>query len=73
MINCNNDYQWEKVGNVNKTNFSLNVMKKYSYLNEHEFINPITEEDIGVCLIVNVTKDDLATTDITLDDSKCKK
>lgn len=73
LISCKNDYEWIKDGNNLTTSFKLGVMKKYSYFNNDEYINPITNEDISNCLIINVTKDKYSSIDVKLDDSKCQK
>lgn len=72
IINCIGDYSWLQVDNVNKTSFKLNVMKKYNYFSEQDYVNPITNEEISNCLIVNVVKNENSTIDVILDDNKCK-
>lgn len=73
IINCSGDYVWEKDEVGNKAFFKLGVMKKYGYFNEEDYINPITNEEIGNCLIVNVIKDEFSTITVVLDDNECKK
>ena len=71
LINCNKDYKWEKVGNVNRTTFTLNVMKKYDYFKNEDFIDPVTMKDVSDCLIIEVTKDELYNINVYLDNKKC--
>jgi len=73
LINCKNDYTWQNIGNSKETSFYLGVMKKYSYFNKQDYINPETQEEISNCLIIDIIKDELATINVSLDDSKCKK
>ena len=61
------------MGEVKQTKFNLGVMKKYGYFNEEDYINPMTNEEISDCLIINAIKDKYYTVEITLDDSTCKK
>lgn len=73
LIDCKGDYIWQTSENVQKASFSLNVMKKYSYFSEEDYINPITNKDISNCLIINVIKDEYSSLEISLDDSTCEK
>lgn len=73
IINCNGDYIWNKENDNLNTSFPLSRMKKYGYFKENEFINPMTEEDISDCLIINVIKDKYSSLNIELDDTKCLK
>lgn len=73
LIDCSGDYNWTENNGIREASFYLEVMRKYSYFDEEDFINPITGKYIGNCLIINVTKDNLYMSDITLDDSSCEK
>lgn len=73
LINCKNDYIWEKYDNGYKTTLNLVLLKKYAYLDESEFINPITSEDISNCMKVLVIKDEYSVIDVILEDNNCKK
>ena len=73
LLSCKGDYEWVKIDGNYKTSFSLNVLKKYSYLNIDSFVNPITDEDVSECIIVNVNKDSYSNINVSLDDSECLK
>ena len=66
-INCNNDYVWES----NNTSFLANTLILRGYFSENELINPVTNQDISNCLIINVYKDINKVYNISIDDSKC--
>lgn len=71
LIDCSNDFTWEIKENTKSTNISLDLLKKYGYFNDNDFINPITKKDISSCLIVNVKKNNYSVVDVVLDDSSC--
>ena len=66
-INCNNDYVWEN----NNTSFLANNLISRGYFNKNQLINPITDQDISNCLMINVHKDINEVYNISIDDSKC--
>lgn len=66
-INCENDYEWRD----NKTSFSVNKLLLNGYLNSKELINPINNQDISKCLLINVSVDINKVYTIELDDSNC--
>ena len=66
-INCNNDYVWES----NNTSFLANNLISRGYFNKDQLINPITDQDISNCLMINVHKDINEVYNISIDDSKC--
>lgn len=66
-INCSNDYVW----NDNRTSFYANKLVLRGYFSQEELINPINENDISNCLIVNVLVDENKVYTVSLDDSKC--
>lgn len=66
-IDCKNDYKWLN----NKTSFSANNLLLRGYLSSEELINPINEQDISNCLIINASVDANKVYTIELDDSKC--
>ena len=66
-INCSNDYIWED----NNTNFPVSNLLLRGYFDKNELINPITDQDISNCLIINVYKDINKVYNISIDDSKC--
>ena len=72
LIECENDYKWEE-GNYNSTSFNLGILNKYSYFDKEDLINPITNERIDDCIIINIIKKDDGVIDINLDDSNCEK
>lgn len=71
LIECNGDYAWIDSEDDMTTSFSLSVLKKYSYFNEKDYINPLTGEDISDCLIINAVKDKYSVITINLDDNNC--
>lgn len=71
LISCQNDYTWQKKGNIETTSFKLEVMKKYSYFNELNYKNPMNNQDISNCLIINVIKDNYSIIDVIIDDNNC--
>lgn len=73
LITCSNDYVWKNDGDNKTTFFYLDVMRKYEYFNEEDYINPITGEDVGKCMVINVNIDKNYTISVDLDDSECKK
>lgn len=73
IIECKNDYTWSEVENNKETSFNLNTMRGYSYFTENEYINPITNEDIGECLVINVVKNEFSSLEVSLNDSECFK
>ena len=66
-INCNNDYVWKN----NSTSFLANNLISRGYFNKNQLINPITDQDISNCLMINVHKDINEVYNISIDDSKC--
>ena len=66
-INCNNDYVWEN----NNTSFLANNLISRGYFNKDQLINPITDQDVSNCLMINVYKDINEVYNISIDDSKC--
>ena len=66
-INCNNDYVWEN----NNTSFLANNLISRGYFNKDQLINPITDQDVSNCLMINVHKDINEVYNISIDDSKC--
>lgn len=71
LVECNGDYIWKEGNGELITSFSLSVLSKYSYFNEKDIINPLTGDNLGDCMIINVVKDSHSVITINLDDSKC--
>lgn len=71
LINCDNDYYWEDFSNGKKTSFYLDVMKKYNYFSEEEFLDPNTKKDVSDCLLIEVYKDNLSSLKIDINNKKC--
>jgi len=71
LIDCNGDYTWIDSNDEMITSFPLSVLNKYSYFNENDYINPLTGDDLGDCMIINVVKDRYSVITINLDDSNC--
>lgn len=71
LISCKNDYTWQKDGNIKITSFKLDVMKKYSYFNELNYKNPMNNQDVSDCLIINVIKNNHSIIDVSIDDTNC--
>ena len=71
LISCKNDYTWKKEGDIKTTSFKLNVMKKYSYFIDLNYKNPMNNQDVSDCLIINVIKNNHSIIDIIIDDTNC--
>lgn len=71
IIECNNDYVWLNENDKFITSFKLDTMKKYGYFTSEYFINPITNNYIGDCLVINVVKDKYSLLNISLEDKNC--
>ena len=72
LLDCTNDFRWIEQGNSKSTSFNVSVLTKYGYFTKDEYINPITNEDISDCLVINVTKDNNGNIDVDLDDADCQ-
>lgn len=71
IIECEEDYIWEKTSEGSKTSFYFDVIKKYNYFSSESFIDPVTKKDVSKCLLIEVFKDNLSNITVKTNNKKC--